>query len=124
MIGKSNQFKNEVVIFRNNNLTMERNLITKKMSSRFSSRGIISKEEIIDYTDSIDKRVEYINSIDFLSGDQVVCKSPGAFDMYLDRHTTYTVIRVSEKYIVIKDDSGNENPYLKARFTHLAKTVV
>lgn len=60
----------------------------------------------------------------FKKGDLVECNSVGAFDRFLKEGTIYEVIKNLEDSIVIKDDSGTENPYLKVRFRRVAKNLI
>lgn len=53
--------------------------------------------------------------------DPVKIKELGMWDNYLTKGNVYIVHKVTDECIVIKDDSGDLNPYLKSRFINLSK---
>jgi hypothetical protein len=55
--------------------------------------------------------------------DPVKVKTLGDWDRFLTLDRVYQVYEIKEDCIIIRDDSGDFNPYLKDRFINLSKRM-
>lgn len=70
----------------------------------------------INYTDVSQQIEDELRTSIYRVSDPVEPITIGMWDTHLTEGRTYRINKVSGDYIVIRDDSGELNPYLKARF--------
>lgn len=92
-----------------------------RLSDWFVDQGLPTKDTIVRKLQDIKKSISEPHGTNFEIHDPVKCRVVGTWDRFLTKERTYIVHEITDECIIIKDDSGDLNPYLKDRFINLSK---